>query len=57
MSIKWTAASAAESVLVMTKSVAAKPSRISTNVLPFQPCINRSSIAIEPCPCGDFDAT
>ena len=49
-SIRWTAASAAESVIVITKSVAAKPSRASTIVLPVQPCTRRSSMAIEPCP-------
>ena len=38
------------SVMVMTKSVEAKPSSARTNTLPAQPGSNRSSIAIEPCP-------
>ena len=39
--IRCTAASAAESVLVITKSVAAKPSSTSTRNLPVQPCSKR----------------
>ena len=37
MWIKWAAASAAESVMVMMKSVVAKPSRTSTKTLPRPP--------------------
>ena len=44
------AASAADSVIVMTKSVAANPSSTSTSTLPFQPASRFSSMAIEPCP-------
>ena len=44
------AASAAESVMVMTKSVAANPSRASTSNRPDHPCSRFSSIAMEPCP-------
>ena len=36
--------------MVMTKSVAAKPSSTSTSTLPFQPLSRFSSMAIEPCP-------
>ena len=43
--------------LVMTKSVAAKPSSTSTRNFAVQPCSSRSSIAIEPCPSGDSSAT
>ena len=43
-------ASAAESVMVMMKSVAAKPSRTSTNSLPDQRGRIRSSMAIDPWP-------
>jgi hypothetical protein len=38
------AASAADSVMVITKSVAAKPSRTRTSPLPFQPLRRFSSI-------------
>ena len=50
-------ASAAERVIVIRKSVAAKPSSTRTNSLPFQNDSSRSSIAIEPSPCGDSSAT
>ena len=50
-------ASAADSVIVMMKSVAAKPSRTRTKSLPFQNGSSRSSIAIEPSPCGLSSAT
>ena len=50
-------ASAADSVIVMMKSVAAKPSSTSTKSLPFQNDSSRSSIAIEPSPCGLSAAT
>ncbi len=56
-SIRWAVASAADRVMVMMKSVAAKPSRASTNSLPFQKVSSRSSIAIEPSPCGLSSAT
>ncbi len=56
-SIRWALASAAERVIVMMKSVAAKPSSASTNSLPFQKLSSRSSIAIEPSPCGLSSAT
>ena len=45
-------ASAAESVIVMTKSVAAKPSRHSTSALPFQRGSSSSSSEMLPSPCG-----
>ena len=50
-------ASAAESVIVMTKSVTANPSSTSTKILPRQKGSSRSSIAIEPWPCGLSSAT
>ena len=50
-------ASAADNVIVIMKSVAANPSRTSTNNLPFQKLSSRSSIAIEPSPCGLSTAT
>ena len=50
-------ASAADSVIVIRKSVAAKPSSTRTNSLPFQNDSSRSSIAIEPSPCGLSSAT
>ena len=50
-------ASAADSVMVMRKSVAAKPSSTRTNSLPFQNDSSRSSIAIEPSPRGLSRAT
>ena len=43
--------------MVMRKSVAAKPSSTRTNSLPFQNDSSRSSIAIEPSPCGLSAAT
>ena len=55
--IRWTAASAPDSVLVMTKSVAANPSSTRTSSLPFHQDSNRSSIASEPWPCGLSRAT
>jgi len=45
-------ASAAERVIVMRKSVAAKPSRANTNSLPAHQGRRCSSIAMEPSPCG-----
>lgn len=56
-STRWVEASAADRVMVIRKSVAAKPSRASTNSLPFQNDSSRSSIAIEPAPCGLSSAT
>ena len=56
-SIRWAVASAADRVMVIMKSVAAKPSRASTNSLPFQNDNSRSSMAIEPSPCGLSAAT
>ena len=53
----WTAASAAESVMVMIKLVAAKPSRQRTKSLPFQRESKFSSIEMEPSPCGLSAAT
>ncbi len=50
-------ASAAESVIVIRKSVAAKPSRTRTKSFPCQNDKSRSSMAIEPSPCGDSSAT
>jgi len=43
-------ASAADRVMVIRKSVAANPSRTSTNSLPTQAGSNRSSIAMDPSP-------
>ena len=56
-STMWAVASAADRVMVIRKSVAAKPSRTSTNSLPFQKDSSRSSIAMEPSPCGLSTAT
>ncbi len=56
-SIRCADASAADRVIVMMKSVAAKPSSASTNSLPFQKLSSRSSIAIEPSPWGLSSAT
>ena len=53
----WAVASAAESVMVMTKSVAANPSRHSTNTLPRHRGSSSSSIEMLPWPCGLFSAT
>ena len=50
-------ASAADSVIVITKSVAANPSRASTKNLPHHCGASFSSIAIEPCPYGLSSAT
>ncbi|MEO5709294.1 MAG: hypothetical protein ABIQ59_05695 [Nocardioidaceae bacterium] len=50
-------ASAADRVIVIRRSVAAKPSSTRTNSLPFQNESSRSNIAIEPSPCGDSSAT
>jgi hypothetical protein len=49
---RCTAASDADRVMVITQEVATKPSRHNTNTLPFQNESRRSSIAIEPWPCG-----
>ena len=56
-SATWTAASAAERVIVTSHPVATKPKRHSTSTLPFQKESNLSSIEIEPCPCGLSSAT
>ena len=48
---------AAESVIVMMKLVAAKPSSARTKSLPFQRESRCSSIEIEPSPCGLSSAT
>ncbi len=56
-SITCAVASAADSVIVMMKSVAMKPSRTRIVNLPFQRPRSRSSIAIEPSPCGLSAAT
>ena len=50
-------ASAADRVIVIMKSVAANPSRASTKSLPLHHGSSRSSIAIEPSPCGLSAAT
>ena len=52
-----TDASAADSVIVMIHEVATKPSSTSTKSLPRQNGSSLSSIATEPCPCGDSRAT
>ena len=49
--------SAADNVIVIVKSVVAKPKRMSTNVLPLHAGNNRSSIPILPCPFGLASAT
>ena len=51
-STMWAVASAAERVIVMTKPVATKPIRQRTNSLPCHQGSSRSSIEIEPSPCG-----
>ena len=56
-STTWAAASAAESVMVMMKSVQAKPRSTSTKSLPRQNGSSRSSMAIDPWPCGLSAAT
>ncbi len=53
----WAVASAADRVMVMMKSVKAKPSRTSTNALPHQRGRCCSSIRMLPCPCGLCAAT
>jgi hypothetical protein len=50
-------ASAAESVMVMMKPVAAKPRRTRTKSFPFQRESKCSSIEMEPSPCGLASAT
>ena len=50
-------ASAADRVIVMTKPVATKPRRRRTSSLPGQYDSSRSSIDIEPSPCGLSPAT
>ena len=50
-------ASAADSVMVITKSVAANPRRQRTNAFPFQRGSSSSSIEMLPCPCGLASAT
>ncbi len=56
-STTWAVASAAERVIVTSHPVATNPSRQSTSTLPFQNESRRSSIEIEPCPCGLSSAT
>ena len=56
-SATWTAASAAERVIVTSHPVATNPKRQSTSTLPFQNESNLSSIEIEPCPWGLSSAT
>ena len=51
-SMRWAVASAAERVMVMMKSVSAKPSRTSTKALPRQRGSSSSSMAMLPWPCG-----
>ena len=55
--IKCAVASAAESVMVMTKSVRANPRRTRTKTLPFQRGSSSSSIRMLPCPLGLRRAT
>ncbi|GAA3029470.1 hypothetical protein GCM10020000_02630 [Streptomyces olivoverticillatus] len=50
-------ASAADKVMVIMKSVAAKPSSTRTNSFPAHQGSSRSSMAIEPSPCGLSFAT
>ncbi len=56
-SAMWAVASAAERVIVITKPVATNPIRHSTSSLPCHQPSNRSSIEIEPSPCGLATAT
>ena len=56
-STTWALASAAERVMVMMKSVSANPRSTSTKSLPRQNGSRRSSMAIEPWPCGLSSAT
>ena len=53
----WAVASAVESVIVMRKSVTAKPSSTSTSSFDHQYDSSRSSMATEPSPCGLSRAT
>ena len=53
----WAAASAAERVMVMMKLVATKPIKTSTKSFPCHQGSSRSSMAIEPSPCGLSSAT
>ena len=55
--MRCAAASAAESVLVITKSVAAKPMSTSTTILFHQPWNRRSIMPIDPTPVGVSPAT
>jgi hypothetical protein len=55
--MKWDAASAADSVIVMMKSVEAKPSKTRTKAFPPHLGNKFSNIAIEPCPFGLTPAT
>ena len=55
--MRWAAASAAERVFVITKSVAAKPISTSTTSFAPQPRNIRSIIPIEPTPSGVSPAT
>ena len=55
--MRCAAASAADSVFVITKSVAANPIRTRTPIFPFQPLTSRSIIPIEPTPSGVWPAT
>jgi hypothetical protein len=55
--MRCAAASAADSVMVMTKLVAAKPSRHRTTTLPFQRGNRFSSMRMLPCPYGLISAT
>src|ERR687885_677390 len=56
-SVMWAEASDEERVIVTMKSVAMKPKRHKTKILPFQKESRRSSIAMEPWPCGLSAAT
>ena len=56
-STMWAVASAADSVIVMMKSVAAKPEQHEDEQLALQQRSSRSSMAIEPSPCGLSRAT
>ena len=56
-STMWAVASAVESVIVMRKSVTAKPSSTSTSSFDHQYDSSRSSMATEPSPCGLSRAT
>ena len=55
--MRWAAASAADSVLVITKSVAAKPMSTRTTSFAPQPRNIRSIMPIEPTPSGVSPAT